>query len=132
MDVTFLDAVFRAPGPYATVCADVTHNTETADTELELRVRAIAEELTAQGAPEPVVEAVRTQLLQANDGGQIATLRGRALIVAADGAVVLDEALADAPREPVSTWSPDPALMPVIRQLAGRVPHVVVVTDRVG
>jgi hypothetical protein len=132
MDVTFLDAVFSAPGPYATVCADVTHNTETADTELELRVRAIAEELTAQGAPEPVVDAVRTQLLQANDGGQLATLRGRALIVAADGAVVLDEALADAPREPVSTWSPDPALMPVLRQLAGRVPHVIVVTDRVG
>ena len=45
MDVTFLDAVFSAPGPYATVCADVTHDTETADTELELGVGAITEEL---------------------------------------------------------------------------------------
>jgi hypothetical protein len=132
MDVSFLAAVFSAPGPYATVCADVTHVTENADTEVDLRVRAIGEELTAQGAPGPVVDAVRSTLLQANDGGRLATLRGRALVVAADGSVVLDEALADAPREPVARWSPDPELMPVLRQLAGRVPHVVVVADRVG
>ncbi|MBB3675767.1 baeRF2 domain-containing protein [Modestobacter versicolor] len=132
MDVTFLAPVFAAPGPYATVCADVTHVTENADTELDLRVRAISEELAAQGAPEPVVDAVRGTLLQANEGGQIATLRGRALIVAADGTVVLDEALADAPRDPVTAWSPTPDLLPVLRQLAGRVPHVVVVADRVG
>jgi len=132
MDVSFLASVFSAPGPYATVCADVTHNTESADTEVELRVRAIGEDLAAQGAPAPVVEAVSRTLLQTNDGGWLGTLRGRALIVAADGTVVLDEALADAPRDPVSTWSPDPALMPVLRQLAGRVPHVVVVADRVG
>ena len=132
MDVSFLQPLFDAPGPYATVCADVTHNTENADTELDLRVRAISEELTAQGAPGPVVDAVRSTLLQANDGGQVATLRGRALVVAADGTVVLDEALADAPRTPVTAWSPTPDLLPVLRQLAGRVPHVVVVADRVG
>ena len=132
MDVSFLEPVFSAAGPYATVCADVTHVTENADTELDLRVRAIGAELSGQGAPEVVVDAVRSTLLQANDGGQIATLRGRALVVAADGSVVLDEALADAPREPVAEWSAHPALLPVLRQLAGRVPHLVVVTDRLG
>ena len=132
MDVSFLAPVFSAAGPYATVCADVTHTTETAGTELDLRVRAIGEELSAQGAPEAVVKAVRGTLLQANDGGRLATLRGRALVVAADGSVVLDEALADAPREPVTEWSPHPHLLPVLRQLAGRVPHVVVVADRLG
>ena len=132
MDVSFLAPVFGAAGPYATVCADVTHTTENADAELELRVRAVAEQLTGQGAPDAVVEAVGDALLQANDGGQIATLRGRALVVAADGTVVLDEALADAPREPVVEWSPHPHLLPVLRQLAGRVPHVVVVADRIG
>ena len=40
MDVTFLEQVFSAPGPYATVCADVTHTTENADAEVELRVFA--------------------------------------------------------------------------------------------
>ena len=132
MDVSFLAPVFSASGPYATVCADVTHTTENADTELDLRVRAIGEQLTGQGAPETVVEAVRSRLLEANEGGQVATLRGRALVVAADGSVVLDEALADAPRDPVTEWSPTPALLPVLRQLAGRVPHVVVVADRIG
>src|SRR4051794_23734489 len=97
MDVSFLEPVFAAPGPYATVCGDVTHVTENADTELELRVRAAAERLTEQGAPEAVVEAVRSKLLEGNDGGDAGTLKGRALVVASDGSVVLDLALVDAP-----------------------------------
>ncbi|SDY14361.1 hypothetical protein SAMN05660209_02091 [Geodermatophilus africanus] len=132
MDVSFLAPVFTASGPYATVCADVTHTTENADTELELRVRGIAEELTGQGAPEAVVEAVRGRLLEANQGREIARLRGRALVVAADGSVVLDQPLVDSPRQEVASWSPTPDLLPILRQLPGRVPHVVVVTDRVG
>jgi hypothetical protein len=132
MDVSFLEPVFSATGPYATVCADVTHTTENADTEVELRVRAIAEGLTEQGAPEVVVEAVRSRLLEANAGGDVATLRGRALVVAADGSVVLDQPLIDAPRREVAEWTPQPDVLPVLRQLPGRVPHIVVLTDRVG
>ena len=132
MDVSFLQPVFAATGPFATVCADVTHTTENADTELDLRVRAIAGKLGEQGAPGRVVEAVRDRLLEANEGGDVATLKGRALVVAADGTVVLDQALADSPREEVAEYSPYPDLLPVLRQLPGRVPHVVVVADRVG
>ncbi|WP_100497506.1 baeRF2 domain-containing protein [Geodermatophilus chilensis] len=132
MDVSFLAPVFSASGPYATVCADVTHTTENADTELELRVRALAERLEGQGAPEAVVEAVRSRLLEANEGGEIATLRGRALVVAADGSVVLDQPLVDQPRQEVAEYSPTPDLMPVLRQMPGRVPHVVVLVDRTG
>ena len=102
MDVSFLAPVFSASGPYATVCADVTHTTENADTELELRVRALTGRLEGQGAPEGVVEAVRSRLLEANEGGEIATLRGRALVVAADGSVVLDQPLVDQPRQEVA------------------------------
>ena len=132
MDVTFLEPVFAVPGPYATVCADVTHTTENADTELDLRVRAVAEKLTEQGAPENVVGAVRARLLEGNDGGAAGTLKGRALVVASDGSVVLDRALVDAPTREVAEWSPQPDLMSVLRQLPGRIPHIVVVTDRVG
>jgi hypothetical protein len=132
MDVSFLEPVFTASGPYATVCADVTHTTENADQELELRVRSVAEQLQQQGAPEVVVEAVRSRLLEGNEGGDAGTLRGRSVVVAADGTVVLDEVLADVPRDPVVAWSPQPQLLPVLRQLAGRVPHVVVITDRTG
>src|SRR4051812_50152598 len=70
MDVSFLQPVYAASGPFATVCADVTHITENADTELDLRVRAIADRLTEQGAPEAVVEAVRGRLLEGNEGGE--------------------------------------------------------------
>ncbi|MDP9460186.1 MAG: hypothetical protein M3Q22_08050 [Actinomycetota bacterium] len=132
MDVSFLEPVFAAPGPYATVCADVTHTTENADTELDLRVRAVSEGLTEQGAPEVVVEAVRARLLEGNDGGEAGTLKGRALVVASDGSVVFDHALADAPTQEVAHWSPQPNLLPVLRQLPGRVPHIIVLTDRTG
>jgi hypothetical protein len=132
MDVSFLQPVYAASGPFATVCADVTHTTENADTELDLRVRAVAERLTEQGAPEPVVQAVRTRLLEGNDGGEAGTLKGRALVVASDGSVVLDQALVDAPLREIAEWSPQPNLMPILRQLPGRVPHIVVLTDRTG
>src|SRR3954451_7413688 len=132
MDVSFLEPVFSTPGPYATVCADVTHTTENADSELDLRVRAVAEQLTEQGAPEAVVEAVRSRLLEGNEGGEAGTLRGRAVVVAADGTVVLDQALVDAPTSEVADWSAQPDLLPVLRQLPGRVPHIVVLTDRTG
>jgi hypothetical protein len=132
MDVSFLEPVFAAPGPYATVCADVTHTTESAQTELELRVRAVTEKLEEQGATEQVVEAVRGRLLEGNDGGAAGRLRGRALVVASDGSVVLDSALVDAPGRELAEWSPQPDLLSVLRQLPGRVPHVVVVTDRIG
>jgi hypothetical protein len=132
MDVSFLEPVFAAAGPFATVCADVTHTTENADTELELRTRGISDRLTEQGAPEAVVEAVRARLLEGNEGGEAGTLKGRALVVAADGSVVLDSALVDAPVREVAEWSPQPDLMPVLRQLPGRVPHIVAVVDRVG
>jgi uncharacterized protein YoaH (UPF0181 family) len=132
MDVSFLEPVFAASGPFATVSADVTHTTENADTEVELRVRALAEQLTEQGAPEAVVEAVRSRLLEDNEGGDVATMKGRALVVAADGTVVFDQQLTGAPLRELAEWSGHPDVLPILRQLPGRVPHVVVVVDRVG
>src|SRR5947209_5767643 len=132
MDVSFLRPVLEAPGPYATVCADVTHTTENADTELDLKVRAVAEQLEQQGAPAPVIEAVRGRLLEGNDGGQAGTLKGRAVVVASDGSVVLDQPLVDVPRQPLAEWAPQPDLLPVLGQLPGRVPHIVALVDRTG
>ena len=132
MDMSFLAPVFAASGPFATVCADVTHTTESADAELDLRVRALSQKLTEQGAPDAVVAAVRDRLLQANEGGEVATMKGRALVVAADGSVLLDQELTGAPRREVVEWSGHADVLPILRQLPGRVPHVVVVADRVG
>ena len=132
MDVSFLQPVLAATGPFATVCADVTHTTENAEAELELRVRAIAQRLSEAGAPEAVVETVRARLLEGNAGGDAGRLKGRAVVVASNASVVLDQALVGAPLREVAEWSPRPNLTPVLRQLPGRVPHIVVLTDRVG
>jgi ribosomal protein L7Ae-like RNA K-turn-binding protein len=132
MDVTFLASVTDTPGPCATVCADVTHTTENADTELDLRVRALADRLSEQGAPEAVVEAVRGRLLEGNEGGEAGTYRGRAVVAGPDGTVLFDAPLADAPRSETAEWSPLPDLVTVLRALPGRIPHVVVIADRVG
>src|SRR4051794_27523518 len=86
MDVSFLNPVLAATGPFATVCADVTHTTENADAELELRVRAIGERLTEQGAPETVVEAGRRRLLEGHEGGEAGPPKGRARRRAPDAA----------------------------------------------
>src|SRR3954463_1367804 len=104
MDVSFLEPVVSTPGPFATVCADVTHTTENADTELDLRVRAVAEKLTGQGAPEAVAEAARARLLEGNAGGEAGTWRGRAVGVPAEGSVVLDQPLVDSPRQEIAEW----------------------------
>jgi len=132
MDVTFLGSVTDRPGPFATVCADVTHTTENAGTELDLRVRALADRLTEQGAPEAVVEAVRGRLLEGNEGGAAGTYRGRAVVAGADGTVLFDAPLAAAPRTETAEWSSMPDLVTVLRALPGRIPHVVIVADRVG
>ncbi|WP_138756721.1 baeRF2 domain-containing protein [Modestobacter altitudinis] len=132
MDVTFLGSVTDHPGPFATVCADVTHITENADAELDLRVRALADRLTEQGAPEAVVAAVRGRLIEGNDGGEAGTYRGRAVVAGPDGTVLFDAPLAAAPRAETAEWSPMPDLVTVLRALPGRIPHIVVVADRVG
>ena len=132
MDVTFLEPVVAATGPFATVCADVTHTTENADSELELRVRGVAQRLAEQGAPEAVVAVVRSRLLEGNEGGAAGTLKGRAVVVASDGSVVLDQALVDAPQREVAEWGPQPDVLSVLRQLPGRVPHIRVLIDRTG
>ena len=45
---------------------------------------------------------------------------------------MLDDVLGDRPRQEVADWAPQPDLLPVLGQLAGRVPHVVAIADRIG
>ena len=87
MDLSFLEPAFAA-GEVAVALADVTHKTESADQELDLRVRALAGRLEEQGAPGAAVSAVRDRLLEGNDGGDAGTLEGRAVVASAAGDVL--------------------------------------------
>jgi hypothetical protein len=106
MDLEFLRPALDAPGPMVTVCADVTHTSEKADTELDLRVRAINGRLTELGAPEAAVKAVTERLVEGNDDPDAGTLRGRAVVADGTGEVRFDSPLVAAPLREVVADGP--------------------------
>jgi hypothetical protein len=97
MDLALLAPIATAHTPVATVCLDVTHTSEKADTELNLRVRDVVKELSALGAPDATAEAVAGRMLQGSDDPVAGTLRGRAVVADAEGRVLLDQALTALP-----------------------------------
>ncbi len=58
MDTASFAEIFQGSGPFATVLLDVSHDSENAEQEHELRVRAACDELREQGADDAVVAAV--------------------------------------------------------------------------
>src|SRR3954447_18869508 len=65
MDTAPLSSVFSAKGPFATVLLDVSRDSENAEQEHELRVRAACDALAEQGADQSLVETVRAQIAEA-------------------------------------------------------------------
>ncbi|WP_433507931.1 Vms1/Ankzf1 family peptidyl-tRNA hydrolase [Pseudonocardia halophobica] len=128
MRLDWLRDACAAPGPFATVMLDVSHDTEDAARQDELRRRAVREELSGQGAPESVVEAVDGALADAPppDG------TGGRVLVAAEKGVLVDAVLPAPPRTAVTTWSPLPELGAVTGEVREEVPAVVVRVDDKG
>ncbi|MCE0766335.1 hypothetical protein LWC35_26035 [Pseudonocardia kujensis] len=128
MRLDWLRDVCAAPGPFATVVLDVTHDTEDAARQEELRRRGVREELSGQGAPESVVEAVDGALASAPtpDG------TGGRVLVAAEKGVLVDAELPAPPRAAVTAWSALPDLTSVTEAVREEVPVVVVRIDDKG
>ncbi|MFR9801229.1 Vms1/Ankzf1 family peptidyl-tRNA hydrolase [Pseudonocardia sp. RS010] len=128
MRLDWLRDACAAPGPFATVLLDVTHDTEDAARQDELRRRGVREELSGQGAPGSVVDAVDAALAEApppeGTGGRV--------LVAADKGVLVDAVLPAPPRTSVSTWSALPDLAAVTEAVREEVPVVVVRIDETG
>ncbi|GAA4686589.1 hypothetical protein GCM10023215_22630 [Pseudonocardia yuanmonensis] len=122
MRLDWLRDACAAPGPFATVLLDVTHDTEDAGRQDELRRRGVREELAGQGAPETVVDAVDAALADApppeGTGGRI--------LVAAEKGILVDATTPAPPRTSVTTWSPLPELAAVTESFREEVPVVVV------
>lgn len=127
MDLAPLSAVVTADGPFATVLLDASQDTEDGARLVELRWRDLRKELEGDGADAATLEALDAAVGAAGVPGR----HGQAL-VAARGRVLLDEVLPEPPRQPVARWSPLPHLMPILAQRPPRIPHVVVVADRIG
>jgi peptide chain release factor subunit 1 len=115
-------------GPFASVFVDDSHDTADADKQTDLRWRAVADELTALGADEALVDVVGQRLRTASgEPGR----HGRGVIAHGEG-VLLDQRLIRAPEQPTVRVSDLPYLVPIVRHGVDDPPYLIVVTDHAG
>lgn len=127
MDSTTLHTVYAAPGPFATVLVDVSHD-DTGERAHDLRVRAACEELGAQGADPAVVRTVSEHL------GELVhrpSPVSRLVIANAQG-VQHDEIVGAQVDRTVATWAPLPDLAHWVERVDGRVTFVLALVDHEG
>jgi hypothetical protein len=128
MDVTRLGRVFQESGPFVSVLLDVSRDSETGEQELDLRVRAVGEELAAAGAPDGVVEPVTHRLFERV---QTAAPVAR-MVVANAGGVLFDEVARQRVDHTVVSWGPLPDLGAWIRVAERNVRFALALVDHEG
>ncbi len=128
MDSDRFRRLLDAPGPFASVYFDDSHDTHDAQAQLELRWRAVSEELENQGASQAMTDGI---------GDAVLGLRppigrsGRAVIASADG-VVINEHLARPTATTIVRVSELPYLVPILEHSFDHPDYVLVVVDHSG
>ncbi len=127
MDLSDLNDVLTATGPFVTVHVESESALEKAAEKYELTWRDVLSELESQGVDERTRTAVHDARGEHSDGAS-------RLVVAttSDGVVRLAVPLASTPPRRVVDVSPLPHLLPLIDDVTTRVPHVVVLADHAG
>ncbi|WP_434444181.1 Vms1/Ankzf1 family peptidyl-tRNA hydrolase [Lentzea sp. E54] len=128
MDMSKLRDLALAPGPFASVYLDASHDTEDAVKVAELRWRGLRDRLADEGAPEETLAALDEAVSAAEPPAGKA---GRVLI-AAGSSVVVNQTLPVPPPADTTRFSLLPDLLPLASYLPPPVPHVVVVADSSG
>lgn len=128
MDADRFRPLLTAKGPFASVYFEDSHDTEDAETQLDLRWRGLREQLTEQGADESVVAAIEDAVknLRAPVGRS-----GRAVVAGADG-VLLNEHLLRPSATAVARFSELPYLVPVIEHGFDSPTYVLATVDHTG
>ncbi|WP_249999393.1 Vms1/Ankzf1 family peptidyl-tRNA hydrolase [Actinoplanes sp. M2I2] len=128
MNLAFLRPLFDRPGSWVSVYLDATRSSENADHEVDLRLRAMRERLTEEGADPAAVGAVEDTVRQhPYQPGPYG------LAVFAQGAdVALVETLNAPPSVEGAFVEPLPHVMPLLAQRGEEVPYVRVLADRTG
>jgi hypothetical protein len=128
MKLGFLRPLGERPGPWASVYLDATRADEHGDHEVDLRWRALREDLLGRGADEATVDAigdaVREHPYQPGRYGLA--------VLASGGEIALAETLPAPPAADEASYGPLPYAMPLIVQRAADVPYVRVLADRTG
>jgi hypothetical protein len=128
MDASRFSSLYDDPGPFATVMLDVSHDNENGEHEHELRVRAAAEDLAAQGAPDTVVKEVSSLLGElVGDPAPVART-----VVATSAGVLLDEVSHTRVDQPLVSWSVLPDLARWVEHQDTVTPFVLAVVDHEG
>ncbi|MEV6564769.1 baeRF2 domain-containing protein [Streptomyces kronopolitis] len=128
MRLSLLQPVIDRPGPWASVYADVPHDTGGDGRQQELTATATTAQLFALGADEATCGAVHEALLtRRGDPGA----HGRALF-AAHGALVLDTPLPGPPAVPFAAWGPVPRVTPLLAAIGDDPVCLVVRLGRAG
>ena len=128
IDTQPLRDLVRNPGPFASAYLDVSHDTEDATAQLELRRRAVSHELLLLGADGATVDAID----EAIEWHEPAVGPAGLAVIGAGGSVLHTEVLPEPLPAPLVRLAPLPYLVPIVEQARAVVPHVVVVVDRTG
>ena len=121
MDLRHLTPLNAPVGAFATAYLDVSHDSENAEHEGQLRWSEQRSALEEQGADAETLQALDAAVRDARP----AVGRAGRVLVARAGTLLLDRDLPEPPDPPRATWSPLPDLLPLL--LDGPEPTTVVV-----
>lgn len=128
MDADRFRQLLTTKGPFASVYFEDTHDTEDAETQLDLKWRGVREQLVERGADESVVAAIEDAVRNLRPP---AGRSGRAVIAGADSVVINEHLL-----RPVATTivriSELPYLVPIVEHSSEQPTYVLAIVDHTG
>jgi hypothetical protein len=128
MDSQRFRTLLDEPGPFVSVYFDDSHDTHDAEAQLELKWRALKEDLERQGADQAILDEIADAVMNLRPPiGR----SGRAVVASADG-VVINEHLARSTAAAVARVSELPYLVPILEQSFDHPDYVLVVVDHSG
>lgn len=128
MDADRFRQLLTTKGPFASVYFEDTHDTEDAETQLELKWRGVHEQLVGQGADQSVVAAIEDAVRNLRPP---AGRSGRAVIAGVDG-VVINEHLLRPAATTIVRVSELPYLVPIVEHSSEQPTYVLAIVDHTG
>ena len=128
MDSERFRKLLEAPAPFASVYFDDSHDTHDAEAQLELKWRALKEELERQGAIAAVIEEIGRAVL---DLRPPIGRSGRGVVACTEG-VLLNEHLTRPTAETVVRVSELPFVLPIVELGFDYPDYLLVVVDHTG
>lgn len=120
--------LFADPGPFACAYVELSQDQQDGDRIAELQVRAACDQLTEQGAPDPLVEQVRDRLSETT---HLPAPVSRC-VVATERGVLLDEITRRHRPQAFGSWSAVPDISDWIADEDSMVPFVLALVDHEG